>query len=77
MTKDEILLAHQEHLFPAVFHYYDQPLVLSHAKNQFVFDIDGNEYLDFFGGIVTISVGHCNDEVNSRIKLQMLHTCST
>lgn len=71
MTKDEILLAQKEHLFPAIFHYYDQPLVLSHAKNQFVFDIDGNEYLDFFGGIVTVSVGHCNDEVNSRIRAQM------
>jgi 4-aminobutyrate aminotransferase len=71
MTKDEILLAQNEHLFPSVFHYYDQPLVLSHAKNQFVFDVDGNEYLDFFGGIVTISVGHCNDEVNGKIKSQM------
>jgi 4-aminobutyrate aminotransferase-like enzyme len=70
VTKEEILLAHKEHLFPSVFHYYDQPLVLSHAKNQFVFDIDGNEYLDFFGGIVTVSVGHANDEVNAKIKAQ-------
>ena len=71
MTKEEILLAHKEHLFPSVFHYYDQPLVLTHAKNQFVFDVDGNEYLDFFGGIVTISVGHCNDEVNAKVKAQI------
>jgi 4-aminobutyrate aminotransferase-like enzyme len=70
MTKEEILLAQKEHLFPAVFHYYEQPLVLSHAKNQFVFDTDGNEYLDFFGGIVTVSVGHCNDEVNAKVKAQ-------
>jgi 4-aminobutyrate aminotransferase-like enzyme len=71
MTKEEILLAQKEHLFPSVFHYYDQPLVLSHAKDQFVFDIDGNQYLDFFGGIVTVSVGHCNEEVNSKMKSQM------
>jgi 4-aminobutyrate aminotransferase-like enzyme len=71
MTKEEILLAQKEHLFPSVFHYYDQPLVLSHAKDQFVFDIDGNEYLDFFGGIVTVSVGHGNEQVNARVKAQI------
>src|ERR1700738_1242272 len=71
MTRDEIILAHKTHLFPSVFHYFSEPLVLSHAKDQFVFDADGNEYLDFFGGIVTISVGHCNDEVNRSIEQQM------
>ena len=62
MTKPEILLAHREHLFPAIFHYYREPLVIVRARDQFVWDADGNEYLDFFGGIVTISVGHCNAE---------------
>lgn len=71
MTKEEILLANKEHLFPSVFHYFSQPLVISHAKDQFVFDADGNEYLDFFGGIVTISVGHCNSTVNARVHEQM------
>ena len=28
-------------------------------------DVDGNEYLDFFGGILTVSVGHANDKVNA------------
>lgn len=71
MTKDEILLAQQEYLFPAVFHYFKTPLVVTRAKNQFVYDADGNEYLDFFGGIVTVSVGHCNDEVNRKVHEQI------
>lgn len=71
MTKDEILLAHQNHLFPAVFHYFRQPLVLVRAKNQHVWDADGNQYLDFFGGIVTISVGHANDRVNRAVHEQV------
>lgn len=70
MTKEEIILAHQEHLFPSVFHYFKEPLVITRAKDQFVWDADGNEYLDFFGGIVTVSVGHCNDEVNRKIHAQ-------
>ena len=71
VTKSEILLAQKEYLFPAVFHYFDEPLVIDHAKNQFVYDIDGNEYLDFFGGIVTVSVGHCNETVTAKTKAQL------
>lgn len=71
MTKQEILLAQKEYLFPAVFHYFAEPLVVSHAKDQFVWDIDGNQYLDFFGGIVTIGVGHCNSQVNARVHEQI------
>ncbi len=71
MTKDEIILANKEFLFPSVFHYYKEPLVVARAKNQHVWDADGNQYLDFFGGIVTISVGHCNDEVNAKVRKQL------
>jgi 4-aminobutyrate aminotransferase-like enzyme len=71
MTKNEIILANKEFLFPAIFHYFKEPLVVSHAKNQYVWDADGNQYLDFFGGIVTVSVGHCNDEVNAKVHKQL------
>src|ERR1700678_3702960 len=71
MTKSEILLAQKEFIFPAVFNYYKEPLVVSHAKDQYVWDADGNQYLDFFGGIVTVSVGHCNDAVNQKVHAQI------
>ena len=71
MTKQEILLAQKEFLFPAVFHYYREALVVTHAKDQFVWDADGNQYLDFFGGIVTVSVGHCNEQVNKKVHEQI------
>src|SRR5437868_2207140 len=71
MTKDEIILANREFLFPAVFHYYKEPLVVSHAKDQYVWDADGNQYLDFFGGIVTVSLGHSNDQVNRKVHAQI------
>src|SRR5438270_11049413 len=71
MTKQEIILANKEFRFPAVFHYYKEPLVIARAKNQYVWDADGNQYLDFFGGIVTVSVGHCNDQVNAKVHKQL------
>jgi 4-aminobutyrate aminotransferase len=71
MTKQEIILAQKEFLFPSVFHYFKDPLVIERAKDQFVWDADGNQYLDFFGGILTVSVGHCNDKVDTKVKAQL------
>ncbi len=71
MNKDDIILAHKSFIFPAVFHYFKEPLLVTRAKDQYVWDADGNQYLDFFGGIVTVSVGHCNDEVNAKVHKQL------
>ena len=79
MTRNEIILASDQYLFPAVFHYYRERLVVERAKDQYVWDADGNQYLDFFGGIVTISVGHLNDRVREKVHEQVdrLHHVST
>ncbi len=71
MTPQEIILAHKEHLFPSIFHFFAEPLLLTHAKNQYVWDAEGKQYLDFLCGIVTVSVGHANDHVNARLKEQI------
>src|SRR5258707_6296558 len=71
MTKDEILKKHKQYLFPSVSTYYSDPLVTDHASMQHLWDVDGNKYLDFFGGIVTISVGHANPRVTSKVKAQV------
>src|ERR1700752_3801551 len=68
---DEIVRKHKEFIWPAVTNYYQKPLVADHASMQYLWDIEGNKYLDFFGGIVTIGVGHCNPKVTSRIKEQV------
>lgn len=47
----------------------DNPIAFSHGKDQWLFDVEGNQYLDFFGGILTVSVGHANEEItNATIK---------
>ena len=69
--KQEILAKHKEYLFSCVANYYEEPLVVERAKDSLVYDVDGREYLDFFGGIVTISVGHCNDKVVAAIEEQV------
>ncbi len=62
---------HKEYLWPAVTNYYAKPLVTDRASMQWVWDLEGKKYLDFFGGILTIQVGHCNPKVTSKIKAQV------
>ncbi len=69
--KNEILQKHKDYLYPSVANYYKDPLAIDHGKGCYLFDTDGNKYLDFFGGILTVSVGHCNPKVSSKIKEQV------
>ena len=62
---------HKEYLLPATIQYYQEPLVLTEGKGLRVRDADGNTYLDFFGGILTVSVGHANEKVNAAIVAQI------
>jgi 4-aminobutyrate aminotransferase-like enzyme len=62
---------HKEFLFPSCANYYEAPIVLDKGSGSRVTDLDGREYLDFFGGILTLSVGHCNERVNAALKAQI------
>jgi 4-aminobutyrate aminotransferase-like enzyme len=59
----DIVKRHKERLYSNISNYYKNPIALDHAKGMHVWDVEGNKYLDFFGGILTVSVGHCNDKV--------------
>jgi alanine-glyoxylate transaminase/(R)-3-amino-2-methylpropionate-pyruvate transaminase len=62
---------HKQYLFPATIQYYAEPIVPTEGKGLRLRDADGNEYLDFFGGILTVSLGHSNDRVNAAIVAQL------
>ncbi len=62
---------HKEYMLPATIQYYQEPIVLTEGKGLRIRDADGNEYLDFFGGILTVSVGHANEEVNAAVVAQI------
>lgn len=46
------------------------PITLSHGRNAQVWDTDGNEYIDFVGGIGVLNLGHCNPAIVSAIQHQ-------
>src|SRR5437870_10896745 len=68
---------HRRYLFPCVTTYYEQPLTLVRGEGLHVWDDAGRRYLDCFGGVLTVSVGHCHPEVTEAIVRQvqtLVHT---
>src|SRR5438270_9782826 len=70
-TQSETIRKHKEFLFPAVATYYQEPLALVRGEGQYVWDDQGNRYLDCFGGVLTVSVGHANPTVVEAIVEQV------
>src|SRR5918998_3691165 len=67
----DLVRRHRESLFPSVGLNYGEPLELRRGEGQFVYDAAGKQYLDFFGGIATVSSGHAVPEINDAIKAQL------
>ena len=62
---------YKEHLFQCAPPYYDDPLVIVRGQGMTVTDAEGQEYLDFFSGILTTAIGHCHPEVVTAIQEQV------
>lgn len=71
LSRSEIVAKQQEYLLPSLASHYQDPLPFVAGKGFRLVDADGREYLDFFGGIVTVSVGHCDDEITERTVAQL------
>lgn len=74
---DDRLTRQQQYLVPGIGLYYKEPLTLVSGAGRHVRDDKGRSYLDFFGGILTVSVGHCHPAVTRAITQQastLVHT---
>jgi alanine-glyoxylate transaminase/(R)-3-amino-2-methylpropionate-pyruvate transaminase len=77
MDSATVRAKHKEFLFPCVATYYEEPVVLTEGLGCCVRDADGREYLDFFGGIVTVGVGHSHPNVVRRVQEQIARLAHT
>jgi 4-aminobutyrate aminotransferase-like enzyme len=46
------------------------PVVWDHAEDVWVYDVDGNKYLDFTSGVLVTNVGHCHPDHVDAIRRQ-------
>ena len=68
---DEVMDLRKSYLTPALLTYYKKPIMIVEGSIQYVYDEKGRRYLDAFGGIVTISVGHCHPYVVQKAREQL------
>jgi 4-aminobutyrate aminotransferase-like enzyme len=61
-------------LGPAYRLFYGDPVEVKGAKGVFLYDSEGNEYLDAYNNVV--SVGHCHPRVVNAITLQLQTICT-
>jgi 4-aminobutyrate aminotransferase len=70
MNRQEINAKFARYLY-GLATYYKEPLPFARGEGKWLYDADGKRYLDFFGGIVTVGLGHCDPRVVAAIEKQI------
>jgi 4-aminobutyrate aminotransferase len=77
-TTSADLLARYRRVLPSyVKPLYADPISIDRGQGGYVWDLEGNRYLDFFGGVLTTMVGHNNPLVTAAVQAQaakVMHT---
>lgn len=77
----ECLEKANKYFMPSLLHqYFDEPIVVEKAEMEYMYDAEGNKYLDCFSGILVTNSGHCNSEITERVieqskKVQHVSSC--
>ena len=59
--------------------FYDAPISIDRGEGSWVWDLEDNKYMDWFGGILTTMVGHSQPDVVAAVQAQaakVMHTSS-
>jgi 4-aminobutyrate aminotransferase len=70
----------QDKQFTSPSYIKEYPLVVDRGEGPWVYDVDGNRYLDFMAGIAVTSTGHAHPQVVRAIQesaARFLHICGT
>lgn len=78
MTTSAELLARYQAVMPSYVNpMYAEPLSIDRGEGSYVWDLEGNRYLDYFGGVLTTMIGHSNPDVVAAVQAQaarVMHT---
>ncbi len=70
-SNEDLIGVRKKHFLPTAAIYHKEPLQLVKAKGEYVWDAEGNRYLDAIGGIICISAGHNHPKIKAKL-MQML-----
>ena len=65
-TTEDIIAQHQQYVMPT----YAPSLTLVKGEGAYVWDVEGNRYLDFCSGIAVTNIGHCHPRLVRAIQEQ-------
>lgn len=74
LTKQDIIEMSNKYMLDIGYRF---PIVVEEAKDTRIYDVDGEEYLDFYAGIAVNSAGNCNEKVVAAIQEQAAQTMHT
>lgn len=78
--KSDAMIARAQEIIPAGCHTYSKgpdqspflgPKVMSHGKGSHVWDVDGNEYIDWAMGLTAVSLGHAFEPVTKSVRAEL------
>jgi acetylornithine/succinyldiaminopimelate/putrescine aminotransferase len=67
MTTEEIIDLEERYQIPT---YNKMPIALERGRGSYVWDVEGNKYLDFYGGHCVTLLGHCPERVVEAVTAQ-------
>ncbi len=78
MTTDSELYQRYQAVLPSFVHpFFDEPISIDRGEGGYVFTLDGDRYLDFFGGVLTTMIGHSHPKVVAAVQAQAAKTMHT
>ena len=78
--RSESMIARAQEIIPGGCHTYSKgpdqspflgPKVISHGKGSHVWDVDGNEYIDWAMGLTAVSLGHAFEPVLEAVRSEL------
>lgn len=80
-TKSEVLLERAFHTIPLGSQTFSKsktqypmgvsPFFIQRGKGSRVWDVDGNEYIDFINSLAAITLGYCDPDVDAAVRAQL------
>ena len=78
MTTDaELYERYQASLPSFVKPLYETPLSIDRGEGGYVHTVEGDRYLDYFGGVLTTMIGHSHPDVVAAVQAQAAKTMHT
>ena len=76
---EAIIEKKKKYIMPCLAHFYARPQQMVKGSMQYLWDSNGQKYLDMYAGVSVMNCGHCNPAITEKIKTQvdkLQHVCN-